>query len=420
MAAPLSGNLSGVRVLDLTGEPGFFAGKILGDLGADVVKVEPPGGDPARRRGPFWGGTPDPNRSILWLALNTSKRAVTLDLDSPVGRDAFLRLVDGADVVLESERPGALARRGLGWDVLHARNPRLILASITPWGQTGPKREWRGSDLTVLAASGNLHCTGDPDRAPVRCALPVSYYHGSLEACVGVTFALVHRDRSGTGQHLDVALQETMIMPNMATASMSKMTGNRGQRAGAFFRQTKSVQREIWPCRDGYVSFAIRGGPARVPGLVKMVQYMDESGMASAALKTKDWKAYNHNLLTQAEVDALSAEFGAFFMTKTMVEIFDRACKENLMIAPAITARQIAASKQLAAREFFIDVAYPGGEALRYPGACAISTTRDGTSTPLRIKRPAPRLGEHTDAVLADGGFSADEIASLRRAGVIG
>ena len=411
----LAGNLTGVRVLDLTHEPGFFAGKLLGDMGADVVKVERPGGDPARRRGPFWGGAADPSRSILWLALNTSKRAMTLDLDAARGHDTFLRLLDQIDVVLETE-----PHHGLGWDVLHARNPRLILASITPWGLTGPRAAWRGSDLTVIAASGNLHCTGDPDRAPVRCALPVSYYHGSLEACVGVAFALVHRERSGTGQHLDIALHEAMLMPNIATASMARMTGNRGQRAGAFFRQTKSVQREIWPCQDGYVSFALRGGPARIPGLIAMVKYMDEHGMASEALRTKDWKAYNHNLLTQAEVDALSAEFGAFFKTKTMTEIFARACKDNLMIAPAITARQIAASQQLAAREFFIDVAYPDGATLRHPGAFAITTKQDGAPTPIRLQRPAPRLGEHTDDVLGEHGFTTDEIGHLRQAGVLG
>lgn len=414
------GNLSGVRVLDLTHEPGFFAGKLLGDMGADVVKVEPPGGDPARRRGPFWGGVDDGNRSIVWLALNTSKRAITLDWTQPAGRDALLALAAQADVVLETERPGVLAAAGLGWAALHARNPRLIVVSITPWGQTGPHAQWRGSDLTVIAASGNLHCTGDPDRAPVRCSLPVSYYHGSLEACVGVAFALVSRERTGRGQHLDVALHDAMVMPNIATASMSKMTGNRGQRAGAFFRQSKSVQREIWPCKDGFVSFALRGGPARVPGLVKMVQYMDENGMASEALKTKDWKAYNHNLLTQAEVDALSAEFGAFFKTKTMTEIFDRACKENLMIAPAITAREIAASKQLAAREFFIDVPYPDGTSLRQPGAFALTTAKDGVTTPIRVQRAAPRLGEHTDEVLRERGFSSDQITTLRAAGVLG
>src|SRR5262245_3657777 len=141
-----------------------------------------------------------------------------------------------------------------------------------------------------------------------------------------------------------------MVMPNMATGSMAKMTGHRGQRAGAFFRQTKSEQREIWPCKDGWVSFAIRGGPARMPGLIAMVRYMDENGMATERLRGMDWKTYNHNLLSQEEVDALSKDFGDFFLTKTMTELFRAACERNLMLAPANTAREIVASEQLAAR----------------------------------------------------------------------
>src|SRR5690242_16567565 len=152
----MGGNLAGIRVLDLTGEPGFMTGMLLGELGADVVKIEPPAGDPGRRRPPYQGGHPDPERALGWLAYNTSKRGITLDLTRPAGRDLFLRLCDKADVVLETETPGTLAARGLGWDVLHARNPRLVLCSLTPFGQTGPFATRRGSDLTVLAMSANM------------------------------------------------------------------------------------------------------------------------------------------------------------------------------------------------------------------------------------------------------------------------
>ena len=414
----MRGNLDGIRVLDLTSESGHFAGKLLGDLGADVVKIEPPSGDPMRRRGPFWGHADDPDRALAWLAYNTSKRGVTLDVTKPRGRDLFLALAAGADVVVETHAPGALARLGLGWTDLHATNPRLVLCSLTPWGQTGPYAGWRGSDLTAIAMSGNLHCTGDPDRAPVRCSLPVAYYHASIEAALAVAFALVAREKTGQGQHVDVAMQAAMIMPNMATASMSKMTGSRGARAGAYFRQTKSVQREIWSCKDGFVSFAIRGGPARVPGLIAMVKLMDEHGMASATLKATDWKAYNHNLLTQAEVDALSAEFGAFFASQTMTELFRAAVERNLMLAPANTAREIDASEQLAFREFFVEVDNPGRGRLRYPGAFAKITSSDPAATYVGIRRPAPRLGEHTAEVLGDVGVTEAMLAELHHAGV--
>jgi benzylsuccinate CoA-transferase BbsE subunit len=414
----MRGNLDGVRVLDLTGESGHFAAKLLGDLGADVVKIEPPTGDPVRHRGPFWGHADDPERSLVWLAYNTSKRGITLDLGKRRGRDLFLDLAARADVVIETAAPKPLAATGLGWDELHARNPRLVLCSLTPWGQTGPYAEWRGSDLTAVAMSGNLHCTGDPDRAPVRCSLPVAHFHGSIEAALAVTFALIARETSGKGQHLDVAMQAAMVMPNMATASMFKMTGNRGARAGAFFRQGKSDQREIWPCKDGYVSFAIRGGPARIPGLIAMVKLMDENGMASDRMKAMDWKTYNHNLLSQAEVDELSAEFGAFFLSKTMTELFAAAVERNLMLAPANTAREIDASAQLASREFFVTVDHPDRGRLRFPGAFAKITSSDPAATAVGIRRSAPRLGEHTAEVLGEIGVNPAMVAELRAAGV--
>jgi benzylsuccinate CoA-transferase BbsE subunit len=408
MVAP-HGNLDGVRVLDLTREPGFFAGKLLGDLGADVVKIEPPRGDPARRRPPFWGDRADPERALVWLALNTSKRGITLDVERPRGRELFLELTGGADVVLQTE-----PMRGIAWPHMRARNRRVVHCAITPFGQTGPRAGWRGSDLTVTATSGNLYSTGDPDRAPVRCTLPVSYYHGGIEAAVGVVFALLARERTGEGQHVDVALQEAMVMPNIGTAAMYAMTGNRGSRAGAFMRQERSVAREIWPCKDGFVSFALRGGAARIPGLAAMVRWMDEQGMASRKLKAIDWKSYNHNLLTQEEVDELSREFGAFFATKTMSELYRAACERNLMLAPINTAREITASSQLASRGFFVDVDDPERGSLRYPGAFAQST---GAS--IGIRRPAPRLGEHTAEVLGELGIRAAEVERLRAEGVV-
>jgi crotonobetainyl-CoA:carnitine CoA-transferase CaiB-like acyl-CoA transferase len=403
----LRGVLHGTRVLDLTSEPGFLTGMLLAEMGADVVKVEPPDGDPARRRGPYWGDIEDPERALGWLALNGSKRGITLALDRPPGRDAFLRLVDRADVVLDT---GHLP---VGWDELHARNPRVIQCSLTAFGLAGPRAHWRGGDLTVVAMSGNLHCTGDPDRPPVRCALPISYMHGGIEAAVGVAFALLARERTGQGQRVDVARHEAMVMPNIGTASMALMNGNRGARAGAFFRQAKSVQREIWPCRDGFVSFALRGGPARVPGLVALVRWMSEEGMASERLRAVDWKTYNHNVLGQDEVDALAAEFGAFFATKTMTELFDAACRRGLMLAPANTAREIVASEQLTARHFFVDVEHPGRGRLRLPGPFARVTSPD---TAIAVRGPAPRLGEHTAEVLAEVGL---DVAQLRAEGAL-
>jgi crotonobetainyl-CoA:carnitine CoA-transferase CaiB-like acyl-CoA transferase len=406
-------NLEGIRILDLTDEPGFLAGRVLGDLGADVIKVEPPEGHPFRRRGPFRGGIEDAERSLGWLALNTSKRGVTLRLEHSRGRDLFLQLCETADAVLETGAPGALDGLGLGYDVLSARNPRLVLVSITPFGQDGPRREWRASDLTVVATGGNLFCTGDPDRAPVRCTLPTSYFHAGLEAAIATVFALLGREVTGRGQHVDVSLQEVMLMPNMSTPAHYAVTGFVGTRMGPGYRVGTMFQPEIWPCRDGFVSFALRGGPARIPGLVAMVAWMDEHGMAPPSLTERDWKAYNHNLLTQEEVDEMAAAFRAFFATKTKAELYAAALERKLMLAPINGPADVLASAQLASREFFVDVEDPEGT-LRHPGRVA-RLRPEGLRDPFR----APRLGEHNDAVLAELGLGPEAVAALRTEGIL-
>lgn len=407
------GNLQGYRILDLTSEPGFLAGKLLAELGADVLKIESPDGDAARDRGPFVGGTVDRERSVLWLALNTSKRGITLDLKHPRGSEIFLALCRTADAVIESAAPGnpqSLAAHGLTYETLRATSAKLVVCNLSPFGQTGPYQHCRGSDLTAVALGGNLYPTGNPERAPVRCTLPVSYYHGSLEAAVGVVFALWGREVSGEGQYVDVSLQEVMAMPNMTTPTQFPFTGFKGGRVGGGFRGNNAFFHELWPCADGYVSFALRGGPARIPGIIALVQYMDENGMAPAVLKQRDWAKYNHNLISQAEVDEIEAAFAAFFLTKRMDDLFAVACERNLMLAPANTAREIVHSRQLAAREFFVKLDDPGrGITLTYPGAFAKTSLGDAA-----VRSPAPRLGEHNDEVYTSIGMDPTELKRSR------
>lgn len=359
--------LTGLRVLDLSDESGHLAGRILADLGAEVLKIEPPHGDAVRQRGPFVGGEPHPDCGVQWIAGNLGKRSLVLDLQRPEGSARLRELARQADVLIESGRPGALDALGLGYAALHELNPRLVVCSITPYGQNSPKRTLRGSDLTVLASSGNLFMTGDSDRAPVRCAMPVTHSHGGAEAAAGVLFALWQRQRTGQGQHVDVSLQELMLMPNMSHPAQAWVQGYRGQRSGNANRVGNTIQPEIWPCKDGFVSFALRGGPARIPGLIAIVQYMDEHGMAPPVLKERDWTKHNSNLITQPEVDAIAAPFAAFFKTKTMQELYDAACGRRLMLAPANTEREVLDSRQLKARAYFTELAAPRGRAERLP-----------------------------------------------------
>ncbi|MEK7215930.1 MAG: CoA transferase, partial [Chloroflexota bacterium] len=200
--------LAGFRVLDLTTEPGHLCGRVLGDMGADVIKLEPPGGDSARRHGPFYADVPGPERSLRWLAFNANKRSAVLDLNDPDDHAAFLALVAHADFVIESFAPGYLEGLGLSYGRLQQVNPRIIMTSITPFGQTGPYAGLAASDLTLQAMGGGVYVTGDPDRPPLQIPLPVAHYQACAEAAGATMLAHYHRQRSGAGQHVDVSMQE--------------------------------------------------------------------------------------------------------------------------------------------------------------------------------------------------------------------
>lgn len=195
------------RVVDLSDERGIFCGFVLAELGADVVSVEPPGGSRSRLQGPFAGGAPGTERSLFWWAYARGRRSVVLDPESEADRDALLRLVDAADVMVESRTPGEMERLGLCYEALARRNPGLVYVSLTPFGQSGPKARWAASDLTVFAASGALWLMGDADRAPVRISAPQAFLHAGAEAAAAALVALHERRRSGRGQHVDVSAQ---------------------------------------------------------------------------------------------------------------------------------------------------------------------------------------------------------------------
>ena len=201
--------LSGYRALDLADERGCFCGKILGDFGVDVIKIERPGGDLARNIGPFYHNIPHPEKSLYWFAFNTSKRGITLDIETSTGGEIFLRLVKGAYFVIESYRPRHMQGLGLGYEVLSQINPRIIMTSITPFGQTGPYRDYQATDLILMALSGLMFTTGDPDRPPLRISVPQAYLHGGVNAAVGTLIAHYYRELTGEGQLVDVSIEQS-------------------------------------------------------------------------------------------------------------------------------------------------------------------------------------------------------------------
>jgi benzylsuccinate CoA-transferase BbsE subunit len=403
--------LSGIRVLDVSEEPGFLAGKILAELGADVITLAPPGGDARGRRGPFLGDVEDPERSLRWLALNTSKRGITLDLDVPRGQDLFGRLAQGADVVLETTRPGRMAERGLGWEALSALNPRLVYCALTPFGQTGPYAGYRAHDLVVVAMGGNALVTGDPDRPPVRCTLPTAWLHAAPEAATGVAMALWHREQTGEGQLVDVSMQETQLSTLVTGPGLYAYSGKARGRSGAVLGNT----REIWKALDGDVSFGLRGGPTRIPNLVASVAWMAEEGMAPDWLREYDWAHYNHNTLAPEEIERLEQAFGAFFATKSRRELYEQALERRIMLAPCNDAAEILAQPQLRFRELFGRVEYPAlGASLEHPDFFAKSSR-----CRIGIRSRAPRIGEHNREVYASIGVDAAELEALAGQGVV-
>src|SRR3972149_1049401 len=203
--------LAPYRALDLTDEKGLFCGKILADLGADVIQVEKPHGNPARRIPPFCANDAGPEKSLYWFAFSAGKRSVTLDLDTDAGKGVLLRLCKTADFVIESFPVGYLQRAGLGYEVLSRAHPGLIMASITPFGETGPYRDYKAGDLVASAMGGMVYCTGEPDRAPLRISVDQAYCQVSVHAAIGLLLALHDRATSGQGQHVDVSMQASMV-----------------------------------------------------------------------------------------------------------------------------------------------------------------------------------------------------------------
>ena len=208
--APGETLLGSYRVLDLTDERGVLCGKILGDLGADVIQVEPPGGSSARQVGPFYQDDPTPDKSLYWWAYCANKRGITLDIEHPDGRALLERLVPSADFLVESFDPGYMDSISLGYPRLTALNPRLVMASITAFGQDGPYSGYQATDITGMALGGFMHLTGDPDRPPLRPSFPHFYLHGSAAAAAGAMLAHTHRALTGEGQHVDVSCQQAV------------------------------------------------------------------------------------------------------------------------------------------------------------------------------------------------------------------
>ena len=411
--------LSPYRVLDLTGENGWLCGKILGDLGADVVKVEPPGGDRARQKSPFYHDERDPEKSLSWFAYNANKRGVTLDLELHAGQDLFCRLARQADFVIESYAPGYLSARGIGYPELHKINPQLVFTSITPFGQTGPYADYRGADLHATALSGFMLLVGEPGKPPLRVSLPQAPMWAGMYAAAGTLIAHYHRQATGRGQHVDVSMQASMLLALANAPAYWSLNRENLPRAGTQVvgrSLTGAKIRAIYPCQDGYINFIIYGGEAGKRSNQAMVGWMTEAGVAPKWLKEKDWGAFNVATSTQEEIDAIEEHFAIFLARLTKAEFAGESAKRGILGYPVNDARDIRVDPQLDARKFWQPVDHPElGASITYPG----TFVKFSCHRP-EIRRRAPRIGEHNEAIyVRELGLAEKEFEQLKQTGVI-
>ncbi|MDQ2920502.1 MAG: CoA transferase [Acidobacteriota bacterium] len=411
--------LSPYRVLDLTDDLGFLTGRIFGDLGAEVIKIEPPLGDPARRRPPFLKNGNGSSQSLYWQAYNTNKRGITLDLHQQHGRDLLLRLAKTADFIIESFQPGTLEEWGLQYEVLSREHPGLILVSITPFGQEGPYRDFLGSDLEIMALSGAMSLAGEKDGEPMRVSLSQSPLWVGAEAVMGALTALAYRTLTGKGQHVDVSAQVAVMAALAHAPAFWDLNRVNAQRAGIYVtgRSVNGAKmRVFWPCRDGWLNFIIYGGAAGRHTNQQLVRWMDEKGMAPEWLKQIDWRAFEVTNITQEDVDKLEVPIAEFFSTISKQEFLEGAIKRQILGYPVSTVEDIHKDPQLEAREFWQDVSDPtSGMTLRYPGGFAVINGKR-----LRIRSAAPHVGQHNQEVYSEElGLNECEIAQLQANGVI-
>ena len=399
--------LSNVRVLDFTHYvAGPYCTKLLADYGADVLKIErPQAGDPARRLGPFPDDAPHPEKSGLFLHLNTNKRGVTLNLKTREGASIARRLSESADVVVENFRPGVMERLGLGYEALVESNPRLVMVSISNFGQDGPYRDWRGSDAIFYAMGGEMYSTGLDDREPLKMADDVVLYQAGTVGAVAVMGALFAARRSDEAQRVDVSIFETQagsIDRRMSALIAYQYTGGISGRRPV--ENTGGYPQGVFPCKDGYVE--ITGGGIYFPRSVRMLGEPD-------FLAEERWHAPG----AQQDPD-LKAEFEEFFypwvLSRTKREVWVAAQAARVLSAPINTMQDLHADPVFAERGVFAEAEHPVAGHLRYPGRPFLMER-----TPWSIRAPAPLLGQHTPEVLGELGYTATDAARLKEEGVV-
>jgi len=398
LVPPVPSMLAPYRVLDLTDARAELATFVLAGLGADVVKVEPPGGSPSRRHSPTVEDEPEALASLRFHAYNRGKRSVVVDLDRPEGHDDFLALVASADFVFENAGPGAMDGRGLGFDALRAIRPDLVYVALSPFGQDGPYSQHLATDLTLAAMGGAMALNGDPDRRPVRITVPQTWHHGSVEGALGALAAHHRRVVTGDAQFVDVSVQAAVFWTGLNAMIAHAIQGRNIERFGTVLQLSTLTTPLVYPCADGEICLI-----ATSATLAGLVPWMVESGAVTPEwAAAEDWATYEARMLTEQDtlshsLEEVRAAITRFTLQHPKAELFEGGIDRGVTLAPVNTAADVMALAHLEARGYWNEVRLPSGRTLRAAGPFV-----KAAATPVEWSSPAPDIGQHTREVLDD------------------
>jgi crotonobetainyl-CoA:carnitine CoA-transferase CaiB-like acyl-CoA transferase len=403
MAQSPTGPLQGIRVLDLTRVlAGPTCTQMLGDLGAEIIKIErPEAGDDTRGFAPpFW---PETKESAYFLGANRNKKSVTVDIAKPEGQALVHRLLEGGcDILVENFKVGALAKYGLGWEQLKAKRPGLIYCSITGFGQTGPYASRPGYDALVQAMGGVMSLTGDPTGAPQKVGIPIADLFAGLYGCIGVLAALNHRNATGEGQQIDVGMLDTHVAW-LANQGMNYLaTGVNPPRLGNQHPNIAPYQE--FPTKDGYIILAVGNDPT----FERFCKATEQEHLLSDP-------RFATNPIRVANRDHVTATLTPVMQSKTTAEWIDLLEAQKIGCGPINTLEQVFADPQVQARKCVVEMPHASGQTVK-----VIANPVRLSGTPAEYRLPPPTLGQHTDEILRDMlGIGDLELADLRSKGIV-
>lgn len=412
------GPLAGLRILELADEKGQFCGKLLADLGADLVKIEPPGGEPSRRVGPFLDDVPHPDRSLSFWYYNTSKRGITLNLETEGGRRLFHRLAAGSDIILETFRPGYLASHGLAYETLRVGNGGLIHCALTPFGQSGPWRDYRTSDLLHMAAGGEMASCGYdendvPGAPPIAPGGGNAWHMGCHFAYMAIMAALVHRTVSGEGQHIDASIHEACALTTESAIANYVYRGEVLQRQTGRHHAPGPTPRTQFLASDGRYVTALVAGRLNPKYVKELADLFDAFGHPH---DLRDPKYQDPKTIAAATSHIIDGLVASFIASHPSEQIYHAAQDRGFTWGAVRAAEDLLDDQHLHDRGFWKEVAHPElGRSFVYPGEAAIYN-----GTPWCISRRAPLVGEHNAEIyVGELGLAPGELAMLAENGVV-